>query len=61
MYLNVYTPKEAPKPSDNLDVIVHIHGGAFMLGSPAMIRPNLLMDKEYVLVTMNYRLGAMGM
>ncbi|XP_045127765.1 juvenile hormone esterase-like [Portunus trituberculatus] len=58
LYLNVYTPK--PYES-NLPVMVYIHGGAFLVssagegGSPAP-----LMQKDIVLVTMNYRLGALG-
>ncbi|MPC17299.1 Esterase FE4 [Portunus trituberculatus] len=58
LYLNVYTPK--PSPS-NLPVMVYIHGGGFAIssagegGSPAP-----LMQKDIVLVTMNYRLGTLG-
>ncbi|KRT80243.1 hydrolase [Oryctes borbonicus] len=61
LYLNVYVPRDKFDPSQNLDVIVHIHGGAFMLGNPAfMAAPGLIMDRDVVYVTMNYRLGVFG-
>lgn len=65
LYLNVYTPnlnylrnKKAPLKS----VMVYIHGGAFLLGSSYEneLGPDFLVDKDVVLVTFNYRLGAFG-
>ena len=44
-------------------VMVYIHGGAFCFGSgnSQMHGPSLMMNTgEVVLVTMNYRLGALG-
>jgi len=44
-------------------VMVYIHGGAFFLGSgnSQMHGPSRMMNTgEVVLVTMNYRLGALG-
>jgi para-nitrobenzyl esterase len=44
-------------------VMVYIHGGAFFIGSgyAQMHGPNPMMSTgEVVLVTMNYRLGALG-
>lgn len=42
--------------------MVYIHGGGFIAGSSAqlMYGPDLLMQKDVVLVTFNYRLGALG-
>ncbi|KAK9746893.1 Carboxylesterase family [Popillia japonica] len=61
LYLNVYVPRVEPNSSDNLNVIVHIHGGAFMLGSGHFYAgPSYLMDKNVILVTINYRLGPFG-
>ncbi|XP_045127764.1 esterase FE4-like [Portunus trituberculatus] len=58
LYLNVYTPQ--PYLS-NLPVMVYIHGGAFLVGTAAEGgSPAPLMQKDIVLVTMNYRLGALG-
>lgn len=58
----IYVPREELKESDELlDVVIHIHGGAFMLGSPAMMAgPDYITDKNVVYVSLNYRLGLLG-
>lgn len=63
--LSVQTDLQLPvRTTDVLKpVMVHIHGGAFCLGSgnSQMLGPGLMMNTgEVVLVTMNYRLGALG-
>ncbi|GJQ88160.1 Est-6 [Trypoxylus dichotomus] len=61
LYVNVYVPREKPTPSDNLNVIVHFHGGGFMIGSSSFYSgPEYFMDEEVIVVTMNYRLGPFG-
>lgn len=42
--------------------MVFIHGGAYMFGSgnTDLYGPDFLMQKDVVLVTLNYRLGAFG-
>ena len=42
--------------------MVWIHGGAFQLGSSLsdFYGPERLLDEDVVLVTLNYRLGALG-
>lgn len=57
LFLNVYRPAE---PGD-YPVMVWIHGGAFIYGSggPAY-EPSRLVDEGVVVVTLNYRLGALG-
>lgn len=61
LYLNVYVPREKLNPEEKLDVIVHIHGGAFMMGSPtSMSGPYHFMDRDVVYVNFNYRLGPFG-
>nr|AVM18988.1 odorant degrading protein 18 [Holotrichia parallela] len=60
LYLNVYVPRANPSPSDNFNVIVHIHGGGFSMGSGHEYGPKYLMDEEVIVVTMNYRLGPFG-
>ncbi|XP_014244090.1 venom carboxylesterase-6-like [Cimex lectularius] len=61
LYLNVYTPKVSGDfEKDLLDVVVFIHGGAFMFHSANILGPDLLLDRDVVLVTMNYRLGPLG-
>ena len=53
------TPKNGPLP-----VMVWIHGGAFYLGSgngqTDIYGPGYLMDRDIILVTLNYRLGPLG-
>lgn len=43
--------------------MVWIHGGAFLKGSSRydVYGPQMLMDHDVVVVTFNYRLGALGM
>ncbi|CAG9766219.1 unnamed protein product [Ceutorhynchus assimilis] len=61
LYAYVYVPRETINPNELLDVIVHIHGGAFMMGSPKfMVGPEFLMDRDAIVVSMNYRLGILG-
>ncbi len=56
LYLNVYTPKS----SGPFPVMVWIHGGAFYLGQSDAYDPTPLVNKGVVVVTLNYRLGALG-
>ena len=44
-----------------LPVMVWIHGGYFSMGSSLEYSGEIFMDENVVLVTINYRLGAMGM
>lgn len=44
-----------------MDVVVHIHGGAFTGGQGIDFGPQYLLDdNDFVYVTMNYRLGVLG-
>ena len=64
--LNVYTPRipnnngKAPPKSSLLPVMVFIHGGGFIFGAGSQYDGKLFMDRDVILVTMNYRLGALG-
>ncbi|KAK3932169.1 Venom carboxylesterase-6 [Frankliniella fusca] len=76
LFLNVFTPADtfparevysedggqAPEPRPLRPVLFWIHGGAFKLGdsNPDMITPDLFLDKNLVVVTINYRLGPFG-
>lgn len=58
LYLNIYAPAEKPKLG-LIPVLFAIHGGAFQYGSaPTDVR--FLMDRNIVIVTINYRLGPFG-
>jgi carboxylesterase type B len=50
------------KPKVPLEVMVYIHGGGFFSGTGASYAwgPQYLLDKDVVLVTFNYRVGALG-
>ncbi|XP_025830539.1 venom carboxylesterase-6-like [Agrilus planipennis] len=58
LYLNIYVPKV--DKNEGLDVIVVIHGGAFMFGNGQSFGPEVIMDKNVVYVNLNYRLGILG-
>ncbi|CAH1394631.1 unnamed protein product [Nezara viridula] len=61
LFLNVYTPKlpEGETP-ELLDVVAFIHGGAFSMGKSGFYGPPVILQKDVVLVTFNYRLGPLG-
>ncbi len=58
LFLNVYTPTEAAVPRP---VMVWIHGGSLVNGRGSDYDPSELVDRgDEVVVTINYRLGALG-
>ena len=62
LYLNVYAPAEA-RPGSRKPVLVWIHGGGFVIGSgtqPVYDGSRLARRGDVVVVTINYRLGALG-
>ncbi|GBP05394.1 Esterase E4 [Eumeta japonica] len=59
LFVNVYSPKLKAGPT--LPVVIFIHGGAFMYGAGHAYDPALLLDKDVVAVTLNYRLGPLVM
>ncbi|KAK9874756.1 hypothetical protein WA026_005566 [Henosepilachna vigintioctopunctata] len=60
LFLNIFTPY--PKPSDLLPVIFWIHGGFFMIGGGRIEnnRPDLFINENVIVVSINYRLGIFG-
>lgn len=57
--LNVWTPDDA----ERLPVMVWVHGGAFVLGGsslPTYDGARLATEQQVVVVSVNYRLGALG-
>lgn len=59
LFLNVWTPAAAPA---RRPVMVFVHGGGFVTGSGASLlyRGEHLARRGVVVVTLNYRLGALG-
>nr|CAD7202428.1 unnamed protein product [Timema douglasi] len=60
LFINVYTLQWPPKSLK--PVLFSIHGGAFILGSgnTNMCGPDYLVEEDIIVVTFNYRLGALG-
>nr|AJN91196.1 carboxylesterase [Cnaphalocrocis medinalis] len=58
LFVNVYTPNL--NAGSNLPVVVFIHGGAFMYGTSSLYGAENFMDRDVVIVTVNYRLGPLG-
>lgn len=60
LFLNVYTRDLTP--ANSLPVMVYIHGGGFLIGSgnDKVYGPDFLVNHGVVLVTLNYRLDALG-
>ncbi|XP_049950223.1 esterase E4-like isoform X2 [Schistocerca serialis cubense] len=64
LFLNVYTPELPSGASDALKpVMVWIHGGGFTTGSGDgdLYGPDYLLGHGVVVVTINYRLGVLGL
>ena len=59
LYLNVYTPA-ADHGRGNLPVMVWFHGGVFVWGESNDWNPAQLVQDGVIVVTINYRLGALG-
>jgi len=62
LYLNVWTPDPAPGEGAARPVMVWIHGGGFEMGSGSspLYHGESFADDGVLLVTLNYRLGAVG-
>ncbi|EZA62846.1 Esterase FE4, partial [Ooceraea biroi] len=59
LYLNVYVPCSIHGTMRN-PVMIWIHGGMYLIGSCTDVRPDYLLAKEVIVVSINYRLGAFG-
>jgi para-nitrobenzyl esterase len=58
LYLNVFTPANAR--DRNLPVMVWIHGESLLTGESNDYNPAGLVRSGVIVVTINYRLGALG-
>jgi para-nitrobenzyl esterase len=59
LFLNVFTPSHG-QPGSGYPVMVWIHGGAFVSGESNDYDPTQLVEDGVIVVTLNYRLGALG-
>lgn len=60
LYLNVYTPSLPQEKLETLPVLFFVHGGRYLVGYGDYYRPEYLIDKDVILVTINYRLHILG-
>lgn len=63
LHLNVYTPHLPKQSADKkLPVMIWVHGGGFMAGSgdSDFYSPEYIVQEDVIVVTINYRLGALG-
>jgi para-nitrobenzyl esterase len=60
LYLNVFTPSGARHDFGTRPVMVWIHGGALVTGESDDYNPAALVRRGVIVVTINYRLGALG-
>ncbi|XP_026729816.1 esterase B1-like isoform X1 [Trichoplusia ni] len=60
LYLNVYTKNL--QPGSKIPTMVYVHGGAFLSGSgnSETYGPEFLFKNDVIIVTLNYRLEALG-
>ena len=58
LVLNVHTPQSSP--DEPLPVMVFVHGGSFTSGSGEGNGPWLLVERNVIVVLINYRLGVLG-
>ncbi|KAF5288891.1 hypothetical protein FQA39_LY03770 [Lamprigera yunnana] len=62
LFLNVYTPQLEMREEPKYAVMIFFHGGGWFCGggNSYWYGPDILLDKDVVLVVPNYRLGALG-
>lgn len=62
LFLNVHTPHQQHTGPHCLPVMIYIHGGAFNFGSGnrSDFGPEYIVEKDCILVSLNYRLGVLG-
>ncbi|XP_047480395.1 esterase E4-like [Penaeus chinensis] len=60
LFLNVYTPFLPGHTRERLPVLVFLHDGWYLKGAASSLGPQKLLREDVVLVTTNFRLGALG-
>jgi para-nitrobenzyl esterase len=60
LFLNVFQPRFALPGAPAAPVMVWIHGGALVVGESDDYNPTALVQRGVIVVTINYRLGALG-
>lgn len=62
LFLNVWSPSQALADQEGRPVLVWVHGGAYIFGaaSQPLYDGRVLAGEDVVVVTLNYRMGALG-
>ncbi|KAF2889533.1 hypothetical protein ILUMI_16640, partial [Ignelater luminosus] len=61
LYVNVYVPRDTITGKEDLDVVIHIHGGGYTVGDPkSFAAADYMVDREIVFVSITYRVGVLG-
>nr|XP_027207548.1 esterase E4-like [Penaeus vannamei] len=60
LFLNVFTPFLPGHARERLPVLVFLHDGWYLKGAASSLGPQKLLREDVVLVTTNFRLGALG-
>ncbi|ODN01309.1 Venom carboxylesterase-6 [Orchesella cincta] len=62
LYLNIYTPRPQYNKTSTrkYPTVIYIHGGGFLTGSGNDFGPAYLLQRNQILVTINFRLGVLG-
>ena len=68
LFLNIWAPAGAAESGAKLPVLVWVHGGGYVFGAgsqplydgAALVRTGIGLDTPVVIVTLNYRMGALG-
>lgn len=54
-------PRETITGREDLDVVIHIHGGGYSVGDPkSFAAADYMVDREFVYVSITYRVGVLG-
>ncbi|KAF2886739.1 hypothetical protein ILUMI_19434, partial [Ignelater luminosus] len=60
LYINVYVPRDTITGNEGLDVVIHIHAGAYTIGDPkSFAAADYMVDREIVFVSITYRVGVL--
>ena len=57
--MSLKLPQEGD-PHPKIPVLVYFHGGSFIFGQSNEYGPSYIVDRNVILVTVNYRLGVLG-
>ncbi|ESO85321.1 hypothetical protein LOTGIDRAFT_73627, partial [Lottia gigantea] len=60
LYLNIFAPNTGTSNPNLYPVLVFIHGGGWIMGSSIQYPAMFLAERQVVVVTINYRLNALG-